>query len=153
MNKILLVVLDLGQLKAFRLEKTALNTPRLVPVEELELQEAHGRLLDKLTDQAGRWRVPTERMAMSYGERQKIDLEFRKRLLKQHAQVLHRLLNTNDVEECYLATPKDIHHQLLQELDPRLLGKITRHLPCDLTKVDKSELLEHFLKQPVAAGA
>lgn len=150
MTKILLVVLDLGQLKAYRLEKTPLNTPRLVQIEELELQEAHERLLERLTDQAGRWRVPNERMAMSYGERQKIDLEFKKRLMKQHAQSLHRLLNTPDVDECYLATPKDIHHLIMEELEPRLRSKITKLIPCDLTKVDKSELLDHFLK-PVAA--
>jgi hypothetical protein len=148
----MLVVLDLGQLKAYRLERTQLNTPRLIPVEDIELQEAHQKLLDKVTDQAGRWRVPNERMAMSYGERQKIDLEFRKRLMKQHAHSLHRLLNTPDVEECYLATPKEMHHLILEELEPRIRNKITKNLPCDLTKLSKAELLEHFLKEPALAA-
>src|SRR5690242_6241981 len=99
MKKILLVVLDLGQLKAYRLERTHLNTPRLVLVEEVEVPEAHRKLLDKVTDQAGRWHVPNSRMAMSYGERQKIALESHRRLVKHQAQALHRLLDTPEVEE------------------------------------------------------
>src|SRR5687768_17175393 len=75
MNDTIIVATDLGAFKAYRLDHTERNTPRLELVEEMELVDGHGKLGDKVTDQAGRYSVPTQSMAMSYGERQKIGLE------------------------------------------------------------------------------
>jgi hypothetical protein len=48
------------------------------------------------------------------------------------------------VEYCLLAASREIHRQLLNELSPQARGKIQKHLAADLTKLDKSELLQHF---------
>ncbi len=151
MRNTLIVVIDLGLLKAYRLEHTRLNTPRLTLVEEFATADAHEKLADKLTDQAGRYRVPTSNMAMSGGERQKIALEFRKRSIKQLAEVLSRLLSNGEVDQCYLAASKEINHPIVDELSAPARAKITKKLQADLTKIDKGDLLDHFLKEAATA--
>jgi hypothetical protein len=52
MKSKLLIVADLGRVKAYKLDYTLYNTPRLEQLEEIALEEAHNRLLDKVTDEA-----------------------------------------------------------------------------------------------------
>ena len=145
MKNTFVIVADLGLFKAYKFGRTAVQqTPRLELVEELQSLDGQGKLGDKVTDQAGRWRVPTSRMGVSYGERQKIDLEMRKRLLKQLAGHIERVVAEHGVEECYLSVNKDVHHQLWDELDARTRDRIVKVIPADLTKLDKAELIEHF---------
>jgi hypothetical protein len=144
----MVVVTDLGSLKAYRVTYTRVRgTPRLELVESFEPASAHEKLTDRLSDQAGRYRVPGGRMAMSYGENHKIQLELRKRLVKQLARQLNTLLREDGLDACYLAASKEINHQLLNELEPPLRRKITKNVPADLTKLDKSELLERLVNR------
>src|SRR5688572_19427570 len=101
MNDTVIVATDLGSFKAYRLDRTEMNTPRIEVIEEMEFVDGHGKLGDKQTDQAGRFKVPTQSMAMSYGERQKIGLELRRRLIKQAAEQLRNLVTRPEVEACY----------------------------------------------------
>ena len=145
MKNTFVIVADLGMFKAYKFDRTAIQqTPRLELVEELESIDAHGKFTDKVTDQAGRWRMPMSRMAMSYGERQKIDLEMRRRLVKQLAANIQRVLAEHLVEECYMSVNKEVHHQLWDELDARTRNRISKVIPADLTKLDKTEIVEHF---------
>jgi hypothetical protein len=48
MKSRLLIVADLGLVKAYKLDFTPNHTPRLEQVEEIALEEAHSRLLDKV---------------------------------------------------------------------------------------------------------
>jgi len=54
MKSKLLIVADLGLVKAYKLDFTPNHTPRLEQLQEIVQEEAHSRLLDKLTDEAGR---------------------------------------------------------------------------------------------------
>ncbi len=144
MKNKLIVVADLGLLKAYRLEKTRLNTPHLTLIEERQPKDAHAKLVQKVSDQAGRYRVPTSNMAMSFGERDKIDLEMRKRLVKELADSVQKLLHAHGVEQCYFAASKEINHPLLEALDSSVRSKIVRNVSADLTKTDKAELLQFF---------
>jgi hypothetical protein len=51
----LIVVADRGSLKAYRVAETPTRGPSLQLVQAFDLTEAHGKLLDKVTDQAGRF--------------------------------------------------------------------------------------------------
>ena len=52
MKSKLLIVADLGLVKAYKLDFTTPNhTPRLEQLQEIVLEEAHSRLLDKLIDE------------------------------------------------------------------------------------------------------
>jgi hypothetical protein len=152
MNDTVIVATDLGSFKAYRLHRTDMNTPRLEVIEEIELVDGHGKLGDKQTDQAGRYKVPTQSMAMSYGERQKIGLELRRRLIKQVAERLRSVTANSAVETCYFAAAEEINEQILEEAGNEVRRKIEKNVGCNLTNVDKAELLRHFL-EPEFTGA
>ncbi len=147
----LLVVADLGGYKAYKLETHTyhhLQTPRLELLEQFSNPEAHGRLVDKVSDQAGRFprRTGGARAAgaMSDGERHNIELEARKRFVRQLAQRLNTLARDNQVDRCFLAASREINHPLVEELEPQVRAKITKNVPADLTKLDRAEILSHF---------
>ena len=151
MTNTIIVATDLGAFKAYRLDRTQMNTPRLELLEEMELVDGHGRLGDKVTDQAGRYSIPMQSMAMSYGERQKIALELKRRLIKQIAARLTKLASRRDVEEIYFSAASEVNEMILEEAGPQVRGKIEKNLACNLAKLDKKELLRHFLEpEPVA---
>ena len=57
---------------------------------------------------------------------------------------LNTLMRGTEVKRCYLAASREIHHHLLDELAPHTRTKILMNLPVDLTKTNKSDLLQHF---------
>ncbi len=150
MKNTLVVVADLGCFKAFRLDDNHLNrSPRLELLEQFENPEAHGKLVEKVSDLSGRFPRRTGSAnngagAMSDGERHNIDLEFRKRLVRQLAQRFNQLARGREIEACLLAASKEINHQLLEELEPTVRAKIEKNLPVDLTKLERVEILGHF---------
>src|SRR5687767_2518723 len=151
MSDTIIVTTDLGAFKAYRLDRTELNTPRLELMEEMELVDGHGRLGDKVTDQAGRYAVPMQSMAMSYGERQKIGLELKRRLIKQIAERLTKLANRRDVEEIYFSAASEVNEMILEEAGRQVRDKIEKNVPCNRANADKKELLRHFLELEAAA--
>jgi hypothetical protein len=149
MKNTLVVVADLSCFRAFRLENHQPNkSPRLELVEEFTNAGAHGKLGDMVTDLAGRFprrtSAPSATGAMSDGERHNIELESRKRLVRQLAQRLNVLVRGEDVERCLLAASREINHQLLEELEPQVRAKIEKNVPADLTKLERAEILRHF---------
>src|ERR1051326_8279450 len=148
MKNTLLVVADLGGFKAFKLENSALHrAPRLEFVEEYKNADAHGRLVDRVSDLSGRFPRGTGLKAggaMSDGERHNIELEARKRLVRQLAQRVNALARSQDVERCFLAASKEINHQLIDELEPQVRAKIEKNIPADLTKVERADILSYF---------
>jgi Protein required for attachment to host cells len=154
MKSTLLVVTDLACLKAYRVENGQPHrAPHLELVEEFNNPGAHGRLVDKVTDLAGRFpRAAGAMVGMSDGERHNIERESRKRLVRQLAQRLNVLARDPKVEQCLLAASREINHQLLAELEPQVRAKIQKNLPADLTKVEAAELLRHFDASPAAAA-
>ena len=149
MKNTLIVVADLGCFKAYRLENHQPNqSPRLELVEEFTDADAHGKLVDKVSDLSGRFprRTGASNMAaaMSDGERHNIELEGRKRLVRQLAQRLNVLLRNKEVERCLLAASREINHQLLEELEPQVRAKIEKNVPANLTKLERVEILRHF---------
>ncbi len=148
MKNTLLVVADLGGYKAFKLENNHLTrTPRLDLLEQFDNAAAHGRIVDRVSDLSGRFPRGTGAKgqgAMSDGERHNIQLEARKRLVRQLAQRLNALARTPDIERCFLAASREINHQLLEELEPEVRGKIEKNLPVDLTKIERQDILRHF---------
>jgi hypothetical protein len=149
MKNTLVVVTDLGCFKAFRLENHHPNrSPRLELVEEFNSADAHDKLVDKVTDSGGRFPRRTgaqnNTAAMSDGERHNIELEARKRLVRQLAQRLNALARSPEVERCLLAASREINHQFLEELEPQVRAKIEKSIAADLTKLERGEILSRF---------
>lgn len=149
-NKWLLVA-EIGSFKAYRVETSRFTrNPHLELMEAFDNAAAHDRLVDKVSDLAGRFPKGTgpngTNGAMSQGERHNIELEQRKRLARRLVEHMSALMRRDDFESCYFAASKEINHQILEELPPQLRAKIEKNLAADLTKIDKSELLGHFEK-------
>jgi len=148
MKNTLVVVADLGLLKAFRLERTpSKNTPRLELLQEFANAEAHDKLTDKVSDSGGRNRVAGNGSATSSGERHNIQLELRKRFVRQLAESLNELLQDKAVEQCFFAASKEINHQIIDGLVRVAQGKIVKNVHADLTKSGKSQILDRFLTE------
>lgn len=144
MKNKLIVVTDLGLLKAYKLYKNETDTNhRIEVVQEIQLTEAHRKLTELLSDQAGRFATAGTAGA-SAGERHNIELEHRKRLIKQLAEHLTSLLRSQDVDMCYFAASKEINHKILELVPQELRNKIAKNIPADLTKLGKAELLDRF---------
>lgn len=143
----LVVVADLGLLRAYKLYRNETGaSPRLELIEEIELNEAHQRITDLVSDQAGRF-ASSGSAGASAGERHNIELEHRKRLIKQLAERLTALLRAVDVDACYFAASREINHKMLELLPHDLRAKITKNISADLTKLGKAELLGRFMAE------
>ena len=81
---------------------------------------------------------------MSDGERHNIELEQRKRLVRDLARRLNSLARNKEVERCFLAASREINHQLVEELEPQVRAKIEKNLTADLTKLERADILQRF---------
>ena len=116
-------------------------------LEHYDNEQAHDRLVDKVSDLAGRFPRADGALpggGMSVGERHNIALESRKRLVRQLAQRINLLARQPEVERCFLAASREINGQLLDELDSQVRGKIIKNVPADLTKLERQDILRHF---------
>jgi protein required for attachment to host cells len=146
MKSKLLIVADLGLVKAYQLDFTLNRTPRLEQLEEVVLEEAHGRMLDKVTDAAGRNSSPTQKnRGAPLADDHNFKLEFKRRLIHQIAEHIQRLIERSDSEICWLAAHKEINQKILERLPAAVCKRIKKNLLRDLTKVGQKELLEQFL--------
>jgi hypothetical protein len=149
MKGTLILLADLGCLKAFKLENGEANrSPRLEPVEEFLQPQAHERVVEQVTDISGRFHRGTTKSnaagAMSDGERHNINLEKRKRLVRNLASRVNRLAKDPEIDRCWMAASREISNPLLNELDPAVRAKIQTVVAADLTKLDRSEILKRF---------
>ncbi len=145
MKNTLVVIADLACLKAYRIDDShPHSSPRLELVEEFHSPEAHGKLVDKVSDLAGQFRRAASGGPSSNDERHNIALESRKRFVRQLADRVDRLARNTEIEKCLVAVSREINKQLIEELSPQVRAKISKNVPADLTKIEKSELLTHF---------
>jgi hypothetical protein len=147
----LLVVADLAGFKAFKLDTEGNplgnQTPRMDLLQQYSNAEAHLRLTDKVTDLAGRFPRRTGARtigAMSDGERHNIELEARKRLIRDIAARVNALARQPEIDRCLLAASKEINNPLVQELEPGVRAKIVKNIPVDLMKFGQAEILRRF---------
>lgn len=147
MKNKLVVVTDLGSLKAYKLDPHDFGrSPRLELLETVEIADAHEKLTDKVSDLAGQFgKGGGSNAGGAAGERHNIELEHRKRLVKRLADRLNTLIRPEDVDGCYFAASKEINHQILDGLEPKVRAKIEKNIHADLTKLDKGALLERFV--------
>lgn len=148
MRNKLVVVADLGHLKAYRVEYDDVSShPKVALIENLSTNEADGRLSDKLTDEAGRFKGGRRgyQEIRTSGERHNLKLEFERRAVGQLVQNINRIIKReNGTNPVYFAAHKEINNEILDHLDPGVLARIEKIVPEDLIKVNGLKLLEHF---------
>ena len=144
-NKTLLIVADLGLLRAYRVtQNDADRQPHLELVEESKPESAHGKLSDQVTDQAGRFpkgggsaSIPGN---LAAGENLNAEGEQERQLIKEMAA----LLIDKAVTRCSIALSGAIHNQVLEAIAPEARAKIGEVLASNLAKTPPSELPSHF---------
>jgi hypothetical protein len=145
MDKTIIVVADLGHFKAYRITQGPMESPRVTMIESYDSIEGHGKLVDKLSDMAGRFgRGGKERAAMASGERHNIEIETEKRLIKMIAKNIDSIITGEKCEVWHLAVAKKINRQVTDKLRPEVKAKLDKNITADLTSIDRSEILTYF---------
>jgi Protein required for attachment to host cells len=151
----LLIVTNLGLLRAYRFGLTPQHTPRVEPLEEVVMEEAHHRLDEMVTDTAGRRTALTLKGqgAPPVTDNHFLKLESRRRLIKKIAGNIRRLIQSDGHDGCWLAAPGHINHRLLEELPQSVSVRIEKNIPRDLVKAGEKKLIGQFLKSMAPALA
>jgi hypothetical protein len=143
----LLIVADRGTLKAYRVDETPTRGPSLQLVQAFDLTDAHGRLVDKVTDLAGRFPVGDGaggRHANSIAERTQLETETDRRIQKQLADQIVKIVSRNGKEGWSFAAPAEIHGAIVDLLPPAVRDRIVEHVKSDLVKIEPAKLISRF---------
>ena len=143
----LIIVTDRGSLKAYRVDETPTRGPSLHLVQAFDLTDAHGKLIDKVTDLAGRFPVSDGaggRHANSIAERTQLETETHRRIQKQLADQIVKIVSRNGKEGWSFAAPAEIHGAIIDLLPAPVRDRIVEHVKSDLVKTEPSKLPAHF---------
>ena len=147
MDKIIIITVDLGHFKAYKITKDPLETsPGITLIESYDTIDGHGKLGDKLSDAAGRFGRGggKEEPAKGSGERHNIELETEKRLMKMLAKDIDTVIVSEKCDKWYLAAGEKINRQIIENLKPEVKASLFKNITANLTKIGKSEILSHF---------
>ncbi len=143
----LIIVTDRGSLKAYRVDETPTRGPSLKLVQAFNITDAHGKLVDKVTDLAGRFPVgdgASGRHANSIAERTQLETETDRRIHKQLADQIVKIVQSDGVEGWSFAAPASIHAAIVDLLPAAVRDRIVEHVKSDLVKTEPSKLPAHF---------
>ena len=144
----LIIVSDRGSLKAYRVNETPTRGPSLQLVQAFNITDAHGRLVDKVSDLAGRFPVTNgagaHRGAASIAERTQLEAETDRRIQKELADQIVKIVSLNGKEGWSFAAPAEIHSAIVDLLPPAVRNRIVEHVKSDLVKTEPAKLSAHF---------
>jgi hypothetical protein len=144
----LIIVTDRGGLKAYRVTETPTRGPSLQLVQAFNITDAHGRLVDKVTDLAGRFPVTeaagNHRGGASIAERTQLATETDRRIQKELADQIAKIVLLNGNEGWSFAAPAEIHGAIVDLLPPAVRDRIVEHVKLDLVKVEPAKLVPRF---------
>jgi hypothetical protein len=143
----LIIVTDRGSLKAYRVDETPTRGPSLQLVQAFNITDAHGKLVDKVSDLAGRFPVGDGaggRHANSIAERTQLETETDRRIHKQLADQIVKIAQSDGVEGWSFAAPASIHAAIVDLLPASVRDRIVEHVKSDLVNTESSKLPAHF---------
>jgi hypothetical protein len=149
----LVVVADRGGLKAYKVNETPTRGPSLQLVQAFNITDAHGKLMDKLTDVAGRFPVGdagSGRHMNAIAERTQLTNEIDRRIYRELAEQIARLVKSDGVEGWSFAAPSEMHGAVVDLLPNEVRDRIVEHVKSDLLRIEPSKLTQHFRSlQPI----
>ncbi|PYL17332.1 MAG: hypothetical protein DMF17_04475 [Verrucomicrobia bacterium] len=143
----LIIVADRGSLKAYRVDETPTRGPSLRLIQAFDLTDAHGKLVDKVTDLAGRFPVSDGaggRHANSIAERTQLETETDRRIHRQLADQIVKIIDRSGKEGWSFAAPAEIHGAIVDLLPRAARDRIVEHVKSDLVKIESAKLPSHF---------
>jgi len=146
MNETLVIVADLGRLKAYKFGSTVRGTPRLELSEQFALEEGHRRVRDEVTDSAGRRGVPTQgNRGAPLADAHNLELETERRMVKEIGRHIERLARNHPGLGIHFAAHKEINRAVIEALPRPVRERLQSNLSLDLTKASKEELIGYFV--------
>ena len=143
----IVITADRGSLKAYQVNATPTRGPSLKLIQAFDITDAHGRLIDKVTDFAGRFPV-TEGAGAHHGPasiaESKLQTETARRINKELADQITKLVNGSGKEGWAFAAAPEIHSAIVDLLPDRVRNRIVEHVKSDLVKVEPAKLPNHF---------
>jgi hypothetical protein len=142
----LIIVTDRGSLKAYRVAETPTRGPSLQLVQAFNITDAHGKLIDKVTDLAGRFPV-SDGAGVHHGAsiaESKLETETDRRIYKQLADQIVKLVKSDGVTGWSFAAPSSIHSAIVDLLPRDVRDRIVEHVKSDLVKTELAKLAAHF---------
>ena len=143
----LVIVADRGSLKAFQVNETPTRGPSLKLIQAFDITDAHGKLIDKVTDLAGRFPVTESAGAHRGGAsiaESKLQTETERRINKELADQITKVINGSGKEGWAFAAAPEIHSAIVGLLPDRVRNRIVEHVKSDLVKVEPAKLPNHF---------
>ena len=144
----LVIVTDRGSLRAYRVNETPTRGPSLQLVQAFDMTDAHGRLVDKLSDLAGRFPVTesagAHRGPASIAERTQLATEMDRRIQKELADQIAKIVSRSGKDGWSFAAPAEIHTAIVNLLPAGIRQRIVEHVKSDLVKVEAARLISHF---------
>jgi hypothetical protein len=141
----LIIVADRGSLKAYKVSKTPTRGHHLQLVQAFDTTDGHGRLQDKLTDQAGAFpggSAPGQ--TNSIGERTGIATENDRRIHKQLADSIAEIVAREGKNGWSFAAPASVHSAVIGLLTPEMRRYMVDAVKSDLVKVEPAKLPDYF---------
>ena len=141
----LIILADRGSLKAYRVSETPTRGPSLKLVQAFDVTDAHGRFVDKVTDLAGRYAV-SDGAGMHHAStaESKLETETERRINKQLADQIARIVKSDGVEGWSFAAPASCHKAIIDLLPSDVRSRIVEFVKSDLVKVETARLASHF---------
>ncbi len=143
----LVIVTDRGSLKAYRVDETPTRGPSLQLVQAFDITDAHGKLVDKVTDLAGRFPVSDGagvHHGASIAEHTQLETETDRRIYKQLAEQIVKIAKSDGVEGWSFAAPASMHAAIVDLLPADVRDRIVEHVKSDLVKIEPAKLPTHF---------
>jgi Protein required for attachment to host cells len=143
----LIVVADRGSLKAYRVDETPTRGPSLHLVQSFNTIDAHGKLTDKITDQAGRFPKADSAGPHHYQAsiaESRLENETDRRILRQLADQIVKVVRSDRRDGWSFAAPSEIHSAIVDLLPHPVRNRIVEHVKSDLVKVEPARLPNHF---------
>ena len=149
----LVIVADRGSLKAYRVDETPTRGPSLRLVQAFDITDAHGRMIDKVTDMAGRFPVGDGgigRHMNAIAERTQFETETHRRIYRELADQISKVVKSDGIEGWSFAAPAEFHAAIVELLPNDVRNRIVEHVKSDLVKVEPAKLPTHFRSlQPI----
>src|SRR6059058_153819 len=126
----LIIVTDRGSLKAYRVDETPTRGPSLKLVQAFNITDAHGKMIDKVTDLAGRFPV-SDGAGMHHGAsiaETKLETETERRIYRQLADQIVKLVKSDGVEGWSFAAAAPIHSAIVALLPGPVRDRIVEHV-------------------------
>lgn len=136
----LIIVADLGRMKAYRITQDEFqpgSAPSFEELADIDLVNQHSKVSDRFTYQAGRSKTNT------MGERLSEEENAEEQQLEAMAETITGVATAAE-GAIYFAAPQTVLRPLVDALQAEVRERITRELPLNLVKASKLDLVKRF---------